>query len=66
MNTKTLTICYSVLFTPSVFGDQRNLFKENYKARNFTEATRRKHQFVLDNVDPLAEHVFDSRSHCQP
>ena len=49
MKTQALSVPDVVLFTPTVFGDDRGLFMESYNARAFAEATGCESQFVQDN-----------------
>ncbi len=49
MKTQALSIPGVVLFTPTVFGDDRGLFMESYNARDFTDATGWEPNFVQDN-----------------
>lgn len=49
MKTQALRIPGVVVFTPTVFGDERGLFMESYNARAFAEATGYEPEFVQDN-----------------
>ncbi len=49
MKAQALSIPDVVLFTPTVFGDDRGFFMESYNARAFAEATGCEAQFVQDN-----------------
>ena len=49
MKTQALSIPDVVLFTPTVFGDDRGLFMESYNARAFADATGCVPEFVQDN-----------------
>lgn len=49
MRAQALSIPEVVLFTPTVFGDERGLFMESYNARAFSEATGCEPDFVQDN-----------------
>jgi dTDP-4-dehydrorhamnose 3,5-epimerase len=49
VKTQALSVPDVVLFTPTVFGDDRGLFMESYNARAFAEATGCESQFVQDN-----------------
>ena len=49
MKTQALRIPGVVVFTPTVFGDERGLFMESYNARAFAEAIGYEPEFVQDN-----------------
>lgn len=49
MKAQALSIPDVVLFTPTVFGDDRGLFMESYNARAFSDATGCEPHFVQDN-----------------
>ena len=49
MRAQALSMPEVVLFTPTVFGDERGLFMESYNARAFSEATGCEPDFVQDN-----------------
>jgi dTDP-4-dehydrorhamnose 3,5-epimerase len=49
MKAQALSIPDVVLFTPTMFGDDRGLFMESYNARAFADATGCEPDFVQDN-----------------
>ena len=58
MNAVRTKIPDVLLFTPTVFGDERGFFFESFNARMFAQAVGRDVQFVQDNHSKSAKNVL--------
>jgi len=56
MKTETFSIAGPVLFTPKQFLDERGLFAETFRAKEFEAATDSRDSFVQDNLS-VSKHI---------